>query len=488
MAGKASGDNQTNLFDLIEEIAKSSESPSKSKASPKKKSVKTSKYNSDTLFSKNNKGDLFAAKAPEKTKPLSEKKSPPPPHTEEAPVQKSNSPEILSVSDLNKRIKKKLSENFSKIIVQGELADFKGIHRSGHLYCSLKDDTGQIRLVMWKGSLSKLPFKLEGGLEVIVRAKVDFYGANGSLQIVAESMEPVGIGALQLKFEQLKKKLREEGLFEESRKKIIEANNFQIGLVTGRSTAALQDMLKIFRSRFPLAKIHLFHSSVQGSEAPAQICQAIANANQFSKSHTELDVLIVARGGGSYEDLFCFNEESVVRAISDCQIPVVTGIGHEIDVTLADYVADQRFATPTHAAQGVVPDIQLLSEKLRTLYFDIGRSIKEKIEDLQFMIDTFDNRILTAAPQKQIKIQKDILKQIFNRIVRAQNQSLESKKNHLKSISSLINALSPLGILDRGFSLTYYKGKILQNAEDVKAGDQIEITLKKGKVKSSVLG
>jgi exodeoxyribonuclease VII large subunit len=413
----------------------------------------------------------------------------PPVKAKEPEIESSSSELIYTVTDLAHRFRDHLRDHFSSIVVQGEIADFKGIHRSGHLYFALKDDSSQIRAVMWKGALNKVPFKIEQGLEVIIRGKLDFYGGSGSTQIVVEHMEPVGIGALQLKFEQLKEKLRAEGLFDVSRKRELPTIAWRIGVVTGKSTAAFQDMQKVLRHRFPLAEVYLFHASVQGASAPDEIVSAIVRANAWSLAQTRpLDVLVVGRGGGSYEDLFCFNEESVARAIVGSALPVVTGIGHEIDTTIADFVADYRAATPSHAVSSVVPEVADWLNRLQYLADRMTRRMRDLLSDLIQKLDHMQVRLMNAAPHKQLAACQDLLSRVQNRLQISMLASLESRKNRVKSLAQVLDALSPLKVLERGYSLIRRPGgALIRSAETVKSGDEIEIEWAKDKVRARVI-
>lgn len=399
-------------------------------------------------------------------------------------------PSIYSVTELALALKETLSAGFADITVRAEICDFKGIHRSGHLYFGLKDEKSQIRAVMWKGALQKVPFEVKGGLEVLVTGRVDYYGGSGSLQIVVEKMEPVGMGALQLKFEQLKEKLKNEGLFEAARKRKIKALNWRVGIVTGRSTAALQDMLKIFRTRFPLSEIFLFHASVQGEKAPGEICEAIRLANRYSDASAQpLDLLIVGRGGGSYEDLFCFNDEGVARAIVASQIPVVSAVGHEIDFTIADMVADRRAATPTHAASEAVPDRAQWLERLAELAKNFERQMMDVILDKQLRVDTYHNRLAAASPQKRLQDQKEKLKSYEQRLGYAMKNNLQVRQARLSKMAAVFDALSPLKVLDRGFAVTKNsQGKVIKSVRDVRFDDVVDVRLSDGSFRAKVLG
>lgn len=398
-------------------------------------------------------------------------------------------PVIYSVSDLSTELKESLAERFPEILVQGEIADFKGIHRSGHLYFALKDAKSQIRAVMWKYAVQKVPFEIKGGLEVIVTGKIDYYGGSGSLQINVEKMEPVGMGALQLKFEQLKEKLKNEGLFEIARKRKISPVNWRIGLVTGKSTAALQDMLKIFRTRFPLAEIFIFHAAVQGEKAPNEICEAIQKANRYSEQAAKpLDVLIVGRGGGSYEDLFCFNDEKLARTIAASKIPTVSAVGHEIDFTIADMVADKRSATPSHAAQETVPEAALWIDRLGEIERNLSRKVVDKIRELQQRVDTYFNRFSAAAPQKKLQSQKELLKQYQLRFEQLMKISIERRHARMRQLASVLDALSPLKVLDRGYSMVRdADDKVIRSVKEVSVGAPLKLKVADGEIDAQVV-
>jgi exodeoxyribonuclease VII large subunit len=390
-------------------------------------------------------------------------------------------PHVYSVAEIASDIRENLREFFGTICVRGELADFKGIARSGHLYCALKDDSAQIRIVMWKGALSKLPFELKAGLEVFATGKIDFYGGSGSLQLVVDSLEPVGIGALQLRFEQLRAKLEAEGLFAAERKRVVKPLNWRIGIITSKSTAAFQDILKVYRTRFPLVEVFLFHASVQGEKAPQEIAAALEMANRFSReSKRPLDVLILTRGGGSYEDLFCFNEEKVVRAIAASQLPVVSAVGHEIDVTLSDLVADKRSATPSHAAQETVPELRVWLDRLNDLSKRYNQWIQDLLSDLKQNVDTYQNRIVQASPLKRLERLQDHFHQVQKRLEMMMSRNLQGVRSDLSRFASVLEALSPLKVLERGYTLVLRGKSVLRSSTDLKTGDKLQIRFHDG--------
>lgn len=408
----------------------------------------------------------------------------------QSPVEvKPPEPKILSVTEFSTALKDSLRTSFPEVCIQGEICDFKGVHRNGHLYMGLKDDKSQVRIVMWRDALAKVPFEVRGGLEVILTGRVDYYSGSGSLQLVATRLEPVGIGALQLKFEQLKEKLRLEGLFDAARKRKVSPVNWRIGLVTGRSTAALQDMLKIFRVKFPLAEVFLFHASVQGEKAPPEIISAIARANRYSATGAKpLDVLIVGRGGGSYEDLFCFNDEGVVRAIAASKVPVVSAVGHEIDITIADMVADVRAATPTHAAQTTVPDRALWMERLDELERRFSRRMMDVVETLRQRLDHMLTRMTAASPQARLELQRRSLTERETKLKVLLERALERRRTTLSRLSGVLDALSPLKVLERGFSVVEGPRGLARRIRDVETGDRVKLRLTDGFVTADVVG
>ncbi len=404
------------------------------------------------------------------------------------PVEVTAEPAIFSVSELATQIKDQLRGHFGTFSVRGEICDFKGVHRNGHLYCGLKDENAQIRLVMWRGALQKLAFEIKQGLEVIVSGKLDFYGASGSLQISAERIEPLGIGALQLRFEQLKEKLQKEGLFDTARKRALPSVAWRLGIVTGKSTAALQDMLRILRQRFPITEVFLFPATVQGRGAPQEIVAALSRANNYSASRSlPLDVVIVGRGGGSYEDLFCFNDEDLVRALVASKIPTVSAVGHEIDFTIADFVADRRAATPSHAIQEVVPDALQWLDRLRDTEDRLRERLEDKISDLRLKLDHLYDRLIQAAPQKRLEFQREVLRGLVQRLQSRIALVLQTRRAQLATLSATLDAISPLRSFDRGWSLVSSpQGKLLQSIAGVELGDELEISLKDGNLGAKV--
>jgi exodeoxyribonuclease VII large subunit len=419
-------------------------------------------------------------------------------HLKSPPTEKPKEPSIYTVSELSKLLRDSLREFFPEVIIRGEIADFKGVHRNGHLYFSLKDDKAQIRAVMWKPAVLRVPFDIKGGLEVIAHCKIDYYAGSGSLQLVVERMDPVGLGALQLKLEQLKEKLKAEGLFEASRKKPVKNLNWRIGIVTSKTGAALFDMLRVYASRFPLVQIFVFHAAVQGEKAADEIVAALGRVEKWQKTSIEpLDLVVVTRGGGSYEDLFCFNDEKIVRALSRCTLPTVSAVGHEIDVTLADFVADKRSATPSHAASETVPELTLWFERLSEVEKKLKIWLRDSIKDRSQKVDSLWNRLVQAAPQKRISDQKALMNEKKRRFIQLMNLQIHRVKDHLTKWSSVMDALSPLKVLERGYSIVKKQGQqndqensnnqVVKSARDVNVGDRLQILLSEGTLKATVV-
>lgn len=423
---------------------------------------------------------------------------------------------IYSVSEINKAIKQQLEGRFIRVWLQGEISNFKA-HTSGHHYFSLKDQKAQISAVMFKGFNSKLKFRPESGMEVLIRGKVTVYEPRGNYQIFCEHMEPMGAGALQKAFEQLKEKLRKEGLFDEAQKKPIPPHPQRIAVITSPTGAAVRDILNVLSRRCKRAQVVVIPARVQGEGAATEIVRAIELANKVKN----FDVMIVGRGGGSIEDLWCFNEEIVARAIYASQIPIISAVGHEVDFTIADFVADKRAPTPSAAAEVVAQSEQELFEKLkffsqslRLLMYQKINDLKQKnislskqlfdprkyVQDCMLKCDDWTQRMIQAmyrdldkkrmalqlrsnkmiSPQQVIqKIRSDL--QTLTKVMTLKlNQKLGSQKESLVKWSHLLDSLSPLKVVDRGYGIVKAGNKVIQSIKSVKKGDEIQIQLKDG--------
>lgn len=410
-------------------------------------------------------------------------------------------PEILTVSELNRNIRDILEGRFPLLWLKGEISNFKA-HTSGHFYFSLKDAKAQISAVMFRGFNSQLKFRPEDGMEVVVRGKITVYEPRGNYQIFCELMEPVGAGALQKAFEQLKAKLQKEGLFDAARKRPLPALPRHIVIVTSPTGAAIRDMLNVLGRRFRGAQITVIPCKVQGDQAPREICQAIALANRL----TDVDVMIVGRGGGSIEDLWAFNDEAVARAIAGARVPVISAVGHEVDFTIADFVADLRAPTPSAAAELVVKNASDLKERVQAFTRSLRVSILRTLNANQQSVVALTKRLVD--PQRRIQDASlrcdELMQRIQNSMFRGLDQRrlmmepiklrlksdmrnlLAKKRERLEIKMAVMDSLSPLRVLDRGYSMVTLKGRVVSHATDVQPNDEIRVRFASGAVEARV--
>jgi exodeoxyribonuclease VII large subunit len=436
---------------------------------------------------------------------------------------------IISVGDLTRRIKKSIEDAIRYVWVAGELSNYKGPGPSGHLYFTLKDAESQIPCAMWKGMTNRLRFDPENGMEVIAFGKVDVYVPYGKYQLIVEDMEPRGVGSLQLKFEQLKEKLQKEGLFDAARKRPLPFLPRKLAIVTSPTGAAVADMVRTLRSRCPALHVIVYPVKVQGEGAAQEIAAAIGHLNL---SMPDIDVLIVGRGGGSIEDLWAFNEEVVARAIFTSRIPVISAVGHETDTTISDFVADLRALTPTDGAVKAVPrleDLHLslgdLDSKLRRALktrADLARSLLDgyrdgralgRVEDTakqyQQLLNDYQERLQVAFEQvphyykEQLEVLGRSLMADLPQLARNARQkvellttklradarrTLENAQGRLREAAASLEALSPVAILGRGYSITRLEStqEILKDAAQAKPGARIVSRLGSGQIVSRV--
>jgi len=390
---------------------------------------------------------------------------------------------VFSISEITKNIRSVLEENFSGVWVEGEISNFK-FHTSGHMYFSLKDEFSQIQCVMFRSENAKLDFDPKEGLSVVCFGRVSVYPVRGQYQLYAERMEPKGLGALQLKFQQLKEKLKKEGLFDEARKREIPYLPNRIGIVTSIDGAALKDILNVLDRRFSTVSILINPVAVQGAGAAASIAEAIEDFNRLKN----VDVLIVGRGGGSLEDLWAFNEEIVARAIFNSRIPVISAVGHEVDFTIADFVADLRAATPSAAAEIVMPMkeeliLRISDLKLRILQAFTGfvKNLRQELKALQQSRGLKDPLSFFEIKFQRLDELKKNMTALFETLVRF-------KEERLSGLIGQLEALGPLSTLKRGYSATFkLPGETLVTSFDsVKPGDFVKTRLKKGFFTSQV--
>jgi exodeoxyribonuclease VII large subunit len=391
-------------------------------------------------------------------------------------------PNYLTVSQLNQLVRVTLETRLSAIWVLGEISNFR-IPPSGHCYFTLKDDKSQISAVMFRRQGQNLAFVPENGIQVLCFARVSLYTARGDLQIYVESLEPRGQGSLYLAFEQLKKKLAQEGLFATERKRPLPFLPDKIGIVTSDTGAALHDMLRIIRDRFPDRRVVVRPVKVQGLGSAKEIAAAIADL-----CTTGVDVMIVGRGGGSLEDLWAFNEEVVARAIFACPVPVISAVGHEVDFTIADFVADQRAPTPTAAAEMVVPCKKDLLAQLQLIENQLLRCMQSKIDNAQEICRGLNKRL--SDPGRKLREKQQHLDNLSVDLQRRFLGRLNRFKERLRHESSRLDALSPLAVLDRGYSITHRLPDevIVKTTDELELGDLVRVTLAQGQATCRVEG
>ena len=389
---------------------------------------------------------------------------------------------LFSVSQITGQIKMSLEQSFTSVWVKGEISNLTK-HGSGHWYFSLKDSGAQLGAVMFRGQNQRVRFDPTHGMEITAHGKISVYPPQGRYQLIVDQMLPAGQGDLHLAFEALKEKLSGEGLFDPERKQTLPQYPGKVGIITSPTGAAIQDMLNVLQRRFPLSDLLLIPVRVQGEGAAEEVAQAIDQVNK----RDDTDVLIVGRGGGSLEDLWAFNEEIVARAISRSQIPVISAVGHETDVTISDFVADLRAPTPSAAAELVVPDGHELAVQLSNLAQRLRR-------DMLFKVQQYEDRLEAIGQSYAIKRPQLLIDEWMQSLDYMQDRSLKSTLDRIMKISlsldkaeSTVSALNPLAILDRGYSVVSdTQGKIIRSAQDVKIDSQVLIRLSKGEIEADV--
>ncbi len=394
----------------------------------------------------------------------------------------SHTQEIYTVSRLNRDVRLLLEENFFTLWVEGEISNFAAPH-SGHWYFSLKDATAQVRCAMFRPQNSRLNFTPQNGMQVLARARVSLYEGRGEFQLLIEHLEEAGIGQLQKEFELLKKRLLQAGLFDAAHKKPLPAFPKTIGVVTSATGAAIRDILHVLKRRFSAASIIIYPTPVQGELAATQIVNAIQIANQ----RQEVDVLILARGGGSLEDLWSFNEEKVAYAIYASELPVITGVGHEIDFTIADFVADVRAPTPSAAAELVTPDTNELLLSITQTQKHFSRLLTQRFQQFQQQLDWCAAQLQQRHPHHRIQT---LQQQLLFQLQRLQNKITNSmllRQQSLTNAAAKLDALSPLATLKRGFSIATQKDKnIVHSVKQVKKGEELNLQVMDGNISCTV--
>jgi exodeoxyribonuclease VII large subunit len=431
----------------------------------------------------------------------------------------------ISVSELNRQARTLLERSFLTIQVEGEISNFVR-PSSGHWYFTLKDDKAQVRCAMFKNRNQLIKPAPKQGDKVVVRAKVSLYEGRGDYQLICDFMESSGSGSLQATFEELKLKLQAEGLFDSKHKKPIPAHPSHIGIITSKTGAAVHDILTVLKRRFPGLPITIYPTSVQGDEAPAQICKAII----LAEVHQTCDVLILGRGGGSLEDLWAFNTEDVARTVFDCDIPIISAVGHEVDVVITDFIADTRAPTPSAAAEMLSPDQHQLKQRLALLEQRLIRHIEQKLkatalniqhsktrlrhpgQKLNEQAQRLDHleakllnginakiinakhqqqqllsRVKALSPTKLLPLKEEQIHSLQQRLTQSIHTLLQQKSFKLGSLSSQLNTVSPLATLERGYAIVKDEhGTVIQDASTTQKGDVIESQLYKGRLRCRV--
>ena len=395
------------------------------------------------------------------------------------------SPTVYSVTELNNYVKRilEMDENLKNVFVTGEISNFKN-HYSGHMYMTIKDEGGAIKAVMFSSYASRLKFVPENGMKVIIFGSVSLYNKDGSYQLYITDMQPDGLGALNLAYEQLKERLQNEGLFNLEFKKPIPKFPKKIGVMTAPDGAAVRDIFSVLKRRYPVAEIVFSPVAVQGASAAPEIAKAI---NLFNEQKAA-DVLIVGRGGGSLEDLWAFNEEVVARAIFQSEIPVISAVGHETDFTIADFVADLRAPTPSAAAELAVPDIFELKSDLLGLKQHLSVLMRNMIVAEKEKVENFQKQITILSPSNKIKNSRQELSNLYEKAVNSMTLKMNEEKAKISLLSSKLNALSPLNVLSRGYSITYNNDSPIKSVNDVKTGDNIKVRVTDGEFFAEVKG
>lgn len=400
-------------------------------------------------------------------------------HLDEDSPEFADGKDIFSVTRLNREARELLEGGFPMIWVEGELSNLAR-PASGHLYFSLKDAAAQVRCALFRNRNHALHFRPADGMQVLARARVSLYEARGDYQLIVEHLEEAGDGALRRAFEQLKQRLAAEGLFDSARKRELPALPRRIGVVTSPTGAAIRDVLTILKRRFPAIPVRVYPVPVQGKTAAPEIARMIALASK----RQDCDVLILCRGGGSLEDLWAFNEEIVARALADCAIPVVTGIGHEIDITIADFVADLRAPTPSGAAEHVSPDGKEWLRRFEQLGARICARMREDLARRRERVTWLARRLQQQHPGQRLRQRAQRLDELELRLRRALRTGIEHRRMRFETLARTLDAVSPLATLGRGYAIVQRRSddEILRDAAGVSPGDEIQARLAKGRL------
>lgn len=393
-------------------------------------------------------------------------------------------PQVLSVSQINEYIRGRMDADpmLGAVAVRGEISNYK-MYPSGHHYFTIKDEAAALKCVMFKGNALRLRFRPENGMKVIAMGKISVYPRDGAYQLYCTALALDGVGDLHAAFEQLKAKLAAQGLFDPAHKKPLPKYPKTIGIVTSSAGAAVHDMLRILRKRYPLVRVRLLPVSVQGVAAPPEIAAAIRYANAYHLA----DLLIVGRGGGSIEDLWAFNDEQVAHAIYDSEIPIISAVGHEPDVTIADYVADLRAATPSNGAELAVPDRQALQQQLDSYSSAMATILKRQIHAAAQHLAVLRKSPALQSPDAYLKQKSAALEALTNRLTAAENLNISKNRQRYVALTAKLDAMSPLKVLTRGYAMVQdAQGGLLRSVEQAQPGDTVAVRLSDGQLQATV--
>ena len=391
---------------------------------------------------------------------------------------------VLSVTQINEYIRSKMESDpfLLGVAVRGEISNYK-MYPSGHHYFTIKDDGAALKCVIFRGNATRLKFRPENGMQVIAMGKISVYPRDGAYQLYCTTLVLDGVGDLYAAFEQLKSKLAEKGLFDPAHKISLPMYPGTIGIITSSAGAAIHDMLRILRKRYPLTQVRLLPVRVQGAEAPAEIAGAIRYANYYKLA----DLLIVGRGGGSIEDLWAFNDELVAQAIYDSEIPVISAVGHEPDVTISDFVADMRAATPSNAAELAVPDQDALRQMLDSILSAMTTLTQRRLKASRQHLTALSSSSVLSSPMKYVEVKRKALEITASRMINISQHSVHTKKQHFISLTAKLDAMSPLKVLTRGYSMAQSStGAIIRSVNQVSVGEQITVTLCDGRLNAKI--
>jgi len=392
--------------------------------------------------------------------------------------------QVLSITQINEYIRNLMDSDalLTGLAVRGEISNYK-MYPSGHHYFTLKDEGGALRCVMFKGNAMRLRFRPENGMKVIAMGKISVYPRDGAYQLYCSSLVLDGIGDLYAAFEQLKTKLAAQGLFDPQHKKPLPKYPGTIGIITSSAGAAVHDMLRILKKRYPLVEVRLLPVRVQGAEAPGEIAAAIGYANYYRLA----DLLIVGRGGGSIEDLWAFNDERVAHAIYQSEIPVISAVGHEPDVTISDFVADLRAATPSNAAELSVPDQDALRQQLDSMSAVMGNLLGRQIKNARRQLNILAQSPSLTSPDQYIIQRRKTLELLKGRIFTAQTKVVHNHKQRFIAATAKLDAMSPLKVLTRGYAMVQDANKsVVRSVKQVTGGDQVDISVSDGVITATV--